>query len=220
MWNSGQVLSSSTSATYAGAALSRGTIYYVQVRTFDGYGWSSWVTGTFRINQLPATSGLLTEGQTNPTRLTTFTPTFSWTYSDPDADAQSKYEIWVGTASGGSDKWNSGQISSSSTSAPYAGSALSRGVTYYVQVRTFDGYEWGSWNTGTFRLNQLPAASNLSAQKQFGGIYKDAVGGTVYDSIPPNKLVEIILPSSPKSEFYLTVITEHRGVWSWRVVLP
>jgi len=165
MWNSGQVSSSATSATYAGAALSRGVTYYVQVRTFDGYDWSSWATGTFRINQLPTTTNLKTQGQTNPTRLTTFTPTFSWTFSDADGDAQSKYEIWVGTSSGGNNMWNSGQVSSSSNSATYAGSALSRGVTYYVQVRTFDGYEWSSWVTGTFRLNQLPVASSPAAQK-------------------------------------------------------
>jgi hypothetical protein len=165
MWNSGQVSSSATSATYAGAALSRGVTYYVQVRTFDGYDWSSWATGTFRINQLPATTDLKTQGQTNPTRLTTFTPTFSWTYSDPDGDAQSKYEIWVGTSLGSNNMWNSGQVSSSSNSATYAGSALSRGVTYYVQVRTFDGYEWSSWVTGTFRLNQLPVASSPTTQK-------------------------------------------------------
>jgi hypothetical protein len=111
------------------------------------------------LNQPPTIADLKTEGQINPTRLTMFTPMFSWTYFDANGDPQSKYEVWVGTTAGSSNMWASGQIAGSVTSRVYGGSALSRGVTYYVQVRTFDGYEWSSWVTGTFRLNQLPTCS-------------------------------------------------------------
>ena len=79
-------------------------------------------------------------------------PIFSWTYSDPDNDAQSNYEVWVGTTSGDNSLWCSGQVASSAAQAVYAGSSLSENVTYYVQVRTKDGYEWADWMTGTFRL--------------------------------------------------------------------
>jgi flagellin-like protein len=47
MWNSGQVASSETSATYAGAPLAEGKTYYYQIRIYDGYEWSDWVTGSF-----------------------------------------------------------------------------------------------------------------------------------------------------------------------------
>ena len=79
-------------------------------------------------------------------------PVFSWTYSDPDNDAQSNYEVWVGTTSGDNSLWCSGQIAGPAAQAVYAGSPLSENVMYYVQVRTKDGYEWSNWTTGTFRL--------------------------------------------------------------------
>jgi len=161
MWDSGSVSSSSTSAVYAGSALSRGVTYYVQVSTFDGYGWSSWTTGTFRLNQLPGASTPLAQGQTNPTRLTTFTPTLSWTYSDPDGDAQTQRQVQVGTSENGNDMWDS-TVATSSSTVVYGGAALSRGVTYYWRVRVYDGYEWGPWlQGGSFRLNSLPAITNL-----------------------------------------------------------
>jgi len=47
MWNSGQVASSETSATYAGTPLAEGKTYYYQIRIYDGYEWSDWVTGSF-----------------------------------------------------------------------------------------------------------------------------------------------------------------------------
>lgn len=46
-------------------------------------------------------------------------------------------------------------------------------------------------------------------------IYKDATTGTVYDSIPSNKLVEITFPKPPENEFYLTVLTKNKGLYSW-----
>jgi len=50
--------------------------------------------------------------------------------------------------------------------------------------------------------------------------YKDATIGEVYSSIPPGKLVEITFSCAPPSnEFYLTALTEYKGLYSWRVVL-
>ena len=42
IWDSGTVTSSLQHAIYAGPALSRGTLYYVRVKVYDGYEWSSW----------------------------------------------------------------------------------------------------------------------------------------------------------------------------------
>jgi hypothetical protein len=50
-----------------------------------------------------------------------------------------------------------------------------------------------------------------------GHIYKDAdaTTKTLYDSIPPSRLVEIIFLDNFGKEFYLTVLTEHRRVYCW-----
>lgn len=113
-------------------------------------------------NAAPTTSTLQTEGATNPTQITDFTPDFTWSYSDGEGDAQSHWQIYVGTSLGGSNKWDSGALSGTDTSDVYAGSALSRGTTYYVQVRTKDSYDWSAWATGTFKVNSLPTVSNVT----------------------------------------------------------
>ena len=116
----------------------------------------------FSPNTAPVTSNLLTEAQTNPTQITDFTPDFSWTYFDDDSDPQVAWLIYVGTSSGASDMWSNGVVSGADTSDIYAGFALSRGVTYYVQVKTYDGPWESNWATGTFKINQLPAVSNVA----------------------------------------------------------
>jgi hypothetical protein len=147
--------------TYAGSALSRGATYFWGIRFKDNYGqegyWST-ENATFRLNQLPLAENQKVEGQVNPARLTTLTPTLSWSYYDPDGDTQAQYQIQVGTAENDNSMWDF-TGSTSSTSAAYAGSTLSRGVTYYWRVRVNDGYEWSDWlYGGTFRLNQPPTA--------------------------------------------------------------
>ena len=231
--------------TYGGAPLSRGVTYYWRIKFWDatnveGY-WSQ--PASFRLNQLPNPANLLTQGQTNPTRLTTFAPTLSWSYTDPDGDAQSKYEIWVGTSQGSSDRWNSGQVSSSGTSVAYGGSSLSRGVTYYVQVRVYDGYEWSDWATGTFRINQLASVSGpgtstlskvylynygtqdvqidrlfISGTEVRSFVIRDASSGEAYGSVvPAGKLVAVEFPCPPTAEFDLTIITKNKGLYTWKV---
>lgn len=149
---------STVTVTYAGSTLSRGTQYWWRVRVQDNHAvWSDWSGNeNFQINQLPVTTNLKTENQANPARLTTLTPTFSWVFNDADGDNQSHWQIWVGTSLGTNDKWNSGELPGTDNSDVYGGSALSRGDTYYVQIRTKDNLEWSDWATGTFRINQLP----------------------------------------------------------------
>ena len=110
-------------------------------------------------NVIPVTTSLLTELQINPTSISTnaSTPYLSWIYTDPN-ETQSSYEIYVGTSLGASDMWNS-QISSSNTYTTYAGITLEEITTYYIQVRTNDGYENSDWITGTFELKDTTAYS-------------------------------------------------------------
>lgn len=105
---------SAASWEYAGAALTSGVTYYWRVRTRDDFGWGPWTftngmyTGgrtdsfSFRINSAPnAPSYLRVDGETNPTTLQSGNPTFSWRFSDPDAnDGQKGFaiEVYNGTA--------------------------------------------------------------------------------------------------------------------------
>ena len=114
-------------------------------------------------NTIPTTLNLMTELQTNPTQIytNTSTPYFNWTYSDANSDTQYSWEIQVGTASGLSDMWSCGQLLGADFNDIYAGFTLSRNTTYYVQVRTNDGYENSTWETGTFKINALPIINNI-----------------------------------------------------------
>jgi len=170
--------------SYENSDLSRGVTYYWRIKFWDNNGnegdWST-ETATFKINSLPTTTNLETENQTNPTRLTTLTPTFSWMYSDPNEDNQSHWQIWVGTTSGTYDKWNSGEMSGTDNSDVYDGSALSRGETYYVQIMTKDNFEWSDWATGTFRINQLP--TQTYSEQTF---YEDYTPTLIWDFSDPD----------------------------------
>ena len=42
LWDSGNVTSAATNVKYNGTALSRSTLYYVRIRAYDGYEWSTW----------------------------------------------------------------------------------------------------------------------------------------------------------------------------------
>ena len=58
MWDSGAIISTDTSKIYDGSILSRGTLYYLRVRTNDSYEDSTYVSGTFKINSLPVISNV------------------------------------------------------------------------------------------------------------------------------------------------------------------
>ncbi len=119
------------------------------------------------------------EGQTNPTGVGDATPEFSWTFSDPDsADTQSAYRILVASSSvnlaaNNGDMWDSGKVTSSSSSdISYAGSTLSWGSTYYWKVMTWDnnGGQGPYCSEQTFTMN-VPSNSipNAPASPQCEG---------------------------------------------------
>ena len=128
-----------------------GEDYWWRVLSSDSYENSNYTTpDKFQFNQLPTASGLKTEGQTNPTTLETLIPTFSWVFEDADEDSQSNFQIQVGTSENDNSKWDYTSPTTTDNSIVYAGASLSRGVTYYVRMRVFDGYEWSDWTNGTF----------------------------------------------------------------------
>ncbi len=190
MWNPCKDVSSSNSWTYVvGNALSRGVTYHWKVKTWD----NSDVVGpyctdqTFKINQLPnAPTAPKCEGETNPTQITTFTPTFSWTFSDDDAtDTQGARQIIVGTTAGGTDMWNPGENTSSSNSWTYAGSDLTAGVTYHWKVKTWDNHdEVGPYCADqTFKIDESLASATLVPDEDITTGWDNSTGATHWDEI-------------------------------------
>ena len=154
--------------SYAGTALSTtsGLTYYWRIRFWDNYdfvsNWSS--VENFIMNGAPtAPTALLADNQTNPTLISSITPTFSAIHHDPNGDSASAYEIEVNSNSGfsGTVMWDTDKVSTTvnnnqrSPDYTYAGTELTRisGITYYWRIRFWDSDDqMGAWSaTATFR---------------------------------------------------------------------
>jgi len=120
------------------------------------------------VNQVPIVSNLKTEGLTNPTKVTTPTPTFTWSFGDADGDSQQGIHIQVGISEGASGLWDYQDTTMTAQSIQYAGLALERGITYHVRARARDNFgEWAEWDngdSGTFALNRIPVVDNLKTE--------------------------------------------------------
>jgi hypothetical protein len=155
-FDSGKVEGGEGSAKYEGTALNYGTTYYWQVRTWDNHDDVSpyCASQEFRINTPPGIPGtLLCEARINPEDIITDTPVFSWQFADSDADDnQAAYQLIVGRTPGAGDKWNSGKVNSSSSTAKYNGASLSCRTTYYWQIRVWDNHGIVSSYSGVQQL--------------------------------------------------------------------
>ena len=74
-------------------------------------GWAVGFDGTIisippATNNPPVVENQKTEGQANPTQLTTLTPTLSWDYYDADNDVMEQYQIQVGTKKSDNSLWD------------------------------------------------------------------------------------------------------------------
>ena len=189
IWDSGIKTMTATSVgarspniTYAGAALPMdGTIYYWRIKFVDYGGleslWSS--IAQFTMNNSPSVpTDLLTQGQTNPLKVTTPTPYFSAIFNDPDTgDTGIKYQIQVNVQDNFqpiSMIWDSGiktmtatSVGARSPNITYAGTTLPMdGTKYYWRIKFIDngGLEspWSSTiSTDYFILSGIPTASDL-----------------------------------------------------------
>ena len=190
-WDSGINIMTATSVgarspnlTYAGPTLPMdGTTYYWRIKFIDYGGlespWSS--TAQFTMNKSPtAPTNLLTQGQTNPIRISTSTPYFSAIFNDPDTgDTGVKYQIQVNNSSdfSGALIWDSGiktmtatSVGARSPNLTYAGTALPMdGTTYYWRIKFIDygGLESPWSSTAQFTMNRPPTApTDLLTQGQ------------------------------------------------------
>ncbi len=181
VWDSGQTAMStladnarSSDISYIGSTLStNGTMYYWRIKFWDIYGgegeWSS-TPEYFVMNTTPSIpTSLLTEGETNPLKVSDLTPEFSAIFNDSDDDTCAYYEIEVNTNSGftGTVLWDTDQQpitivnGERSTDISYAGTALSlNGATYYWRIRFWDNNGTvSSWSgVASFLMSAPPNA--------------------------------------------------------------
>lgn len=145
-----------------------------------------------------APTGLLTEGETNPSGVSTLTPKFSAIFNDDNlTDTAIKYEVQVNSQSDfqGTTLWDSTPTAMTSTNVgqrspdiTYNGTTLSfGGITYYWRIRFTDYYqrvsEWS--NIAQFTTNIAPTAPTalltdgeteaieIEATPKFSAIFND-----------------------------------------------
>lgn len=168
IWDSGKVISASSSVVYAGSALSDNTTYYVRVRVWDtwtigagGGNVSDWTTGDYFATVFRSKpTGIEVQGVINNPNVNDPTPDIEWIHNDTNTppDAQTHVQIQIDNDSGfGSLHWDSGEVAQSALIYTYDGSALASGVTYYIRVRTKDSQGfWSGWSdTTSFFTNFL-----------------------------------------------------------------
>jgi hypothetical protein len=214
MWDSGLTAKSSNTPrnertegiVYAGTPLNLdGTTYYWRMKLSDSHGLTSpWSTCSttceFTMNQEPTEpTTLWTEGDPNPSGISTLNPSFSAIFNDPDGHDGGYYQIQVNTASdfSGTSMWDSGlqemTVTPNGTRSPdieYDGTAPSfDGSTYYWRIRFADEHgTTGAWSIeeAYFTMNEPPTApsdlltENLTdpidistAKPKFSAIFND-----------------------------------------------
>ncbi|UCH89107.1 MAG: Ig-like domain-containing protein [Thermoplasmata archaeon] len=92
-------------------------------------------------------------------------PTLVWEFSDLDSASQGRFEVDVGTTSGGNDVWDPAPAETSDTWLKYLGSTLEDGETYYFRVRVTDCDDstWSDWSEPyEFRMNSAPSVISLT----------------------------------------------------------
>lgn len=164
--------------SYAGTTLSHnGTMYYWRIKFADASGLTSpWsAIGSFVMDGGPfAPTELLTDGQTNPVRILSLTPSFSAIYNDPNGDSASAYQIEVNTNNTftGTVMWNSTKTSTSVTDNTrssyytYAGIALNNtNTTYYWRIKFWDAEDYeGEWSA-TAQFSSLQTSFQIEGLK-------------------------------------------------------
>jgi hypothetical protein len=154
-WDSGAIAGSTINRTYNGPALTGNTFYKWTVRAQDDGGlWGPYqpTLSRFKVNSVPNAPVLsLVQSPTND--ITTLTPTFNITHSDPDASdsLMSAYRLYVWNSAWGG-IWDTGYVAVTATATKqvtYAGPALAWNSTYYWSAYTYDsnGATYGNWGS-------------------------------------------------------------------------
>jgi len=95
----------------------------------------------------------------NPTKFDVLRPTFVWTYSDADGDAQTQYQVQIYRTNGTLERDTGVRSGSAKNWVPTVD--LPERVTMYIRVRVHDGYDWSDWSAPKYfyiETNRPPVA--------------------------------------------------------------
>ena len=153
---------------YGGPSLAPGVTYAWRVNVQDGLsngGWTS-ANDVFALNQKPVISSLKVNGNeiaygAIPT-VADSGVVLSWTYSDPQKDAQQAYNVTVATtaAANRSVLLATGNIFSSASSLTLP--PMEDNVSYSVTVAARDSVEFSNPVTGNFAVDAAPTVANVT----------------------------------------------------------
>ncbi len=113
------------------------------------------------------------QGPANNTRVVTAITTVSWNATDYETnDTDLKYSVFFGT-----DKNNLSSVSDNQTASSWTTTTLTRGTTYWWQVRAYDGDAYRYSDKQSFTRNSIPVV-NITSPSNWSHI-PDTEDGTV-----------------------------------------
>jgi hypothetical protein len=139
---------------------------------------------TLLSNTPPQVTQLLTEALSNPTTLSTTTPTFSWSFQDRSQSLQQAFRIQVASDPDFSTlTWDSGEVTSmnnfvtyGSTASPVVPPVALTHAVFFVRVAVNNGVAWSELSDSPpafFAINGQPGAPTLLSP--LGGRHSGAI---------------------------------------------
>lgn len=220
--DTGEVVSGASSYTVNQSGLSFGTSYYWRIRVMDNFSsWTDWASGldtiftTNGICNSPPTATSLSVVKGNYCTIPSHY--FSWTYSDPDGDTESRYDFQVDNNSDFSSTEvnitvnNPGSNNQTVIVAVSPGSnQITYNTTYYWRVKVYDGTTDSGWVDGisfttdkheypTIDFSWLPTNPSIDESTiftdlstVFGGSTKSAWSWTFENGNPASSAIQNI----------------------------
>lgn len=169
--DTGKVVSSTASKSLTGSTLTNANQYQWKVRTWDNSDvvgpYSS--LGSFYASAKPTTT--ITVPVSDGTTVATSTLTANWTYSDPESEASSAYQVRI-TDNSDVQLYTTGKVTATSVLALTIAYTLANSTNYKVKITTWDAKDIASTEVvRTFVTSfTVPATPTLTATVQTGYI--------------------------------------------------
>jgi hypothetical protein len=156
-----ELLASASRTSWTKTFNSVGTFRIRQV-VWDSLGQTDQAIQTVTILNRKPQANVTTPASADPAKPTKFDvlrPTFVWTYSDADGDAQTQYQVQIYRTNGTLERDTGVRSGAAKNWAPTVD--LPERVTMYVRVRVHDGYDWSDWSAPKYfyiETNRPPVA--------------------------------------------------------------